>query len=159
MADGAHSPLPFPSPSAILGDNAPTTPPASIRGGAGGGVAVPSLPSGKKDKQHARRPSKDTVKKIAAPRKAASAVDSKDAITAATINGNGGGIVPAAKPKQTKSRNGICLPITHTHTRTISSPRHTLFAARAEGDDDGDGKTRVLIEDSAQDASPAKRSD
>lgn len=90
---------------------------------------MPSLPSGKKDKQHARRPSKDTAKKIAAPRKAASAVDSKDA-TAAIANGNGGGIVPAAKPKQTKSRNGICLPNTQTYTHHLESETHAFCGAR-----------------------------
>ncbi|KAK4508147.1 hypothetical protein PRZ48_001885 [Zasmidium cellare] len=114
MADGARSPLPFPSPSAILGDNDPTTPPGASNNARGGAAAVSSASANKKDKHHARRPSKDTAKKIAAPRKAASAVENKDATSTAaapanaSISSGTGSNAAAAKPKQTKSRNG-CL--------------------------------------------------
>lgn len=86
------SPLPFPSPSTILGgtdqdhDHAP---PADISLAAA--APPPQDSHKKKDTDHARRPSKDNAKKIAAPRKASAADAAKD---------------PAAKPKQTKSRNG-----------------------------------------------------
>lgn len=82
MADG--SPLRFPSPSELLGDNAPTPPAVDPSPGKAAGDR-------RKDTKHARRPSRESKKKEAAPRKAA-AVEVKDA--------------SVAKPKQTKSRNG-----------------------------------------------------
>ncbi|EME48831.1 hypothetical protein DOTSEDRAFT_67777 [Dothistroma septosporum NZE10] len=81
-----ESPLRFPSPSELLGDNAPAarapTLDPSPRKGPG---------DGKKHTKHARRPSRESKRKDAAPRKAA-AVEGKDA--------------SVVKPKQTKSRNG-----------------------------------------------------
>lgn len=100
MAEG--SPLPFPSPSDILGDHAPT-------------ADLPPHPppqqqqqrNAKKDTKHARRPSKESK---TAPRKAQT-LESKD---------------PAApaKVKQTKSRNGTYLPRTDTATSPVIITLH-----------------------------------
>lgn len=100
MAEG--SPLPFPSPSDILGDNAST-------------ADLPPHPppqqqqqrNSKKDTKHARRPSKENK---TAPRKAQT-LESKD---------------PAApaKVKQTKSRNGTYLPRTDIATSPVIITLH-----------------------------------
>jgi hypothetical protein len=91
MAEG--SPLPFPSPSAILGDAV---------------SANPTDRDGEVPKKHIRKQSRETKKEPLPPRKAPTLDDpSKDA--------------SAVKPKQTKSRNGksshpstLCI---HTHHR------------------------------------------
>ncbi|PPJ53658.1 hypothetical protein CBER1_00768 [Cercospora berteroae] len=93
MAEG--SPLPFPSPSAILGDHHDSPPTSSAAAAAS--APPPPLEPARRPK-HARSPSrKDTVKK-AVPKKAAAveADAGPDTVKGAKVD----------KPKQTKSRNG-----------------------------------------------------
>lgn len=90
MADGINSPLPFPSPRTILGED--TSPP----------VVPPPTTAEQPARRpkHARSPSKkDNVKKAVLKKGAAADADAgPDAVKGAKVD----------KPKQTKSRNGNC---------------------------------------------------
>ncbi|KAI5371168.1 putative zn(2)-C6 fungal-type DNA-binding domain, fungal transcription factor [Septoria linicola] len=92
MAEG--SPLPFPSPSAILGENH-TSPPATTSAAAAA-TALNAEPA--RRPKHARSPSKRDNAKKAVPKKAVAveADAGPDSVKGAKVD----------KPKQTKSRNG-----------------------------------------------------
>lgn len=112
MAEG--SPLPFPSPSAILGEHHDSPPTSSAAAAAP--APPPPLEPVRRPK-HARSPSrKDTVKK-AVPKKAAAveADAGPDTVKGAKVD----------KPKQTKSRNGNCY---HTPCTTYFFASHLCIS-------------------------------